>query len=194
MMVFLGQLLSGFIRLYMLLLTLRIFLSWFSLPNNSFIRTLGYFTDPILAAFQRICPLRIGFFNLSPMIPLLLLGLCDSVVTTLLINGRSFSLGYILEIVLYITQFFINIFSFIIAFSAIILLITDIFAPYSIMPIITMFKSFLSPFTRWLQRHLWLNSRHPIRIYYIIILIATAVFCTIADWGINFLILLAQKF
>lgn len=193
-MVFLGQLLSGFIRFYMLLLTVRIFISWFRLPDNSFMRILGYFTDPILVAFQRICPLRIGFFDLSPMIPLLLLSLCDSVVATLLINGRSFSLGYIVEIVLYILQFFINIFSFVIAFSTIIILIADIFMPYSIMPIITMFKSFLSPITRWLQRYLWINSRHSMRIYYIIILAATAVFSTLAGWGINILIFLSHKF
>ena len=135
-MVFLGQLLSGFIKIYMLILTLRIFLSWFRLPDNSFTRTLGTFTDPVLDLFRRICPLRIGFFDLSPMIPLLLL-----------INGRSFSLGYILEIILYIVQFFVNIFSFVIAFSVIILLIVDIFMPYNIMPIVTMMKSFISPFT-----------------------------------------------
>ncbi len=193
-MVFLGQLLSGFIRFYMLLLTLRIFISWFRLPDNTFTRILGYFTDPILGTFHRICPLRIGFFDLSPMIPLLLLSLCDSVVTTLLINGRSFSLGYIVELILCIIQFFINIFSFVIAFSTIILLIADIFMPYSIMPIITMFKSFLSPVTRWFQRHLYINSRYSMRIYYIIILIATAGLSTLAGWGINILIFLSHKF
>lgn len=193
-MVFLGQLLSGFIRFYILLLTLRIFISWLRLPDNSFTRILGYFTDPILVTFQRICPLRIGFFDLSPMIPLLLLSLCDSVVTTILINGRSFSLGYIVEIILCITQFFINIFSFVIALSTIILLIADIFMPYSIMPIITMFKSFLSPITRWFQHYLWINSRYSMRIYYIIILAATAIFSTLAGWGINILIFLSHKF
>lgn len=193
-MVFLGQLLSGFIRIYMLLLTLRIFLSWFRLPDNSFTRILGVFTDPILNTFRRVCPLKIGFFDLSPMIPLLLFSLADSVVTTLLINGRSFSLGYIVEIVLYIVQFFVNIVSFIIAFSTIILLIVDIFMPYNIMPIVTMVKSFLSPITRWLQRHFWINSPYSMRIYYIIILAATAIISTLAGWGINLLIFLSRKF
>lgn len=193
-MVFLGQLLSGFIRIYMLLLTLRIFLSWFRLPDNSFTRILGVFTDPILNTFRRVCPLKIGFFDLSPMIPLLLFSLADSVVTTLLINGRSFSLGYIVEIVLYIVQFFVNIVSFIIAFSTIILLIVDIFMPYNIMPIVTMVKSFLSPITRWLQRHFWINSPYSMRIYYIIILVATAIISTLAGWGINLLIFLSRKF
>lgn len=193
-MVFLGQLLSGFIRIYMLILTLRIFLSWFRLPDNSFTRILGIFTDPVLDAFRRICPLRIGFFDLSPMIPLLLGSLCDSVVTTLLINGRSFSIGYIIEIALYIVQFFVNIFSFVIAFSALILLIVDIFMPHNIMPLVTMVRSFLSPIIRWLQRHFWINSHNSMRIYYIIILVATAVFSTLIGWGINLLILLSRKF
>lgn len=193
-MVFLGQLLSAFIRIYMLLLTLRIFLSWFRLPDNSFTDILGRLTDPILNTFKRICPLQIGFFDLSPLIPLLLFSLCDSMVTTLLINGRSFSLGYIVEIILYIVQFFINIFSFIIALSAIILLIVDIFMPHSFMPIVTMMKSFLSPVIRWLQRHIWVNHRHSMRIYYIIILVATAIFSTLAGWGINILLILSRKF
>lgn len=193
-MVFLGQLLSAFIRIYMLLLTLRIFLSWFRLPDNSFTDILGRLTDPILNTFKRICPLQIGFFDLSPLIPLLLFSLCDSMVTTLLINGRSFSLGYIVEIILYIVQFFINIFSFIIALSAIILLIVDIFMPHSFMPIVTMMKSFLAPAIRWLQRHIWVNHRHSMRIYYIIILVATAIFSTLAGWGINILLILSRKF
>ena len=193
-MVFLGQLLSAFIRIYMLLLTLRIFLSWFRLPDNSFTDILGRLTDPILNTFKRICPLQIGFFDLSPLIPLLLFSLCDSMVTTLLINGRSFSLGYIVEIILYIVQFFINIFSFIIALSAIILLIVDIFMPYNFMPIVTMMKSFLSPVIRWLQRHIWIKHRHYMRIYYIIILVATAIFSTLAGWGINILLILSRKF
>jgi uncharacterized protein YggT (Ycf19 family) len=193
-MVFLGQLLSGFIKIYMLILTLRIFLSWFRLPDNSFTRTLGTFTDPVLDLFRRICPLRIGFFDLSPMIPLLLLSLCDSMVTTLLINGRSFSLGYIVEIILYIVQFFVNIFSFVVAFSVIILLIVDIFMPYNIMPIVTMMKSFISPFTRWLQHHFWIKSNHSMRIYYIIILVGVAVVSTLLGWGISFLIVLSRGF
>jgi uncharacterized protein YggT (Ycf19 family) len=193
-MVFLGQLLSGFIKIYMLILTLRIFLSWFRLPDNSFTRTLGTFTDPVLDLFRRICPLRIGFFDLSPMIPLLLLSLCDSMVTTLLINGRSFSLGYIVEIILYIVKFFVDIFSFVVAFSVIILLIVDIFMPYNIMPIVTMMKSFISPFTRWLQRHFWIKSNHSMRIYYIIILVGVAVVSTLLGWGISFLIVLSRGF
>lgn len=193
-MVFLGQLLSAFIRIYMLLLTLRIFLSWFRLPDNSFTGILGRLTDPILNTFKRVCPLQIGFFDLSPLIPLLLFSLCDSMVTTLLINGRSFSLGYIVEIILYIVQFFINIFSFIIALSAIILLIVDIFMPYNFMPIVTMMKSFLSPVIRWLQRHIWIKHRHYMRIYYIMILVVTAIFSTLAGWGINILLILSRKF
>jgi uncharacterized protein YggT (Ycf19 family) len=178
----------------MLILTLRIFLSWFRLPDNSFTRTLGTFTDPVLDLFRRICPLRIGFFDLSPMIPLLLLSLCDSMVTTLLINGRSFSLGYIVEIILYIVKFFVDIFSFVVAFSVIILLIVDIFMPYNIMPIVTMMKSFISPFTRWLQRHIWIKHRHYMRIYYIMILVVTAIFSTLLGWGISFLIVLSRGF
>ena len=193
-MVFLGQLLSAFIRIYMLLLTLRIFLSWFRLPDNSFTGILGRLTDPILNTFKRVCPLQIGFFDLSPLIPLLLFSLCDSMVTTLLINGRSFSLGYIVEIILYIVQFFINIFSFIIALSAIILLIVDIFMPHSFMPIVTMMKSFLAPVIRWLQRHIWIKHRHYMRIYYIMILVVTAIFSTLAGWGINILLILSRKF
>jgi len=64
----------GFIKFYIIILTLRIYLTWF--PNINFYDqpfvTLGKMTDPYLRVFRGIIPELLGF-DMSPILAFLLL-------------------------------------------------------------------------------------------------------------------------
>mgnify|MGYP001306584997 CR=1 FL=1 len=66
--------LAGFLKFYMVMLTLRVYLTWF--PNINFFdppfSTLGKMTDPYLRVFRGIIPPLIGF-DLSPLLGFILL-------------------------------------------------------------------------------------------------------------------------
>ena len=60
---------SGFLKFYIVMLTLRVYLTWF--PNINFyvqpFDTLGRMTDPYLRLFRGILPPFLGF-DLSPLL------------------------------------------------------------------------------------------------------------------------------
>ena len=66
--------LAGFVQFYIVLLTLRVYLTWF--PNFNFytnpFSSLAKMTDPYLRVFRGIIPPIIGF-DLSPLLGFLLL-------------------------------------------------------------------------------------------------------------------------
>ena len=63
------------ISIYMIIITFRIFFSWFSGMdrNNQLLNILRKITDPYLFLFRRIKFLKIGMFDLSPILGILLL-------------------------------------------------------------------------------------------------------------------------
>ena len=65
---------SGFLKFFMVLLTLRVYLTWF--PNINFFTqpfySLGKMTDPYLRVFRGILPPLLGF-DLSPLLGFLLI-------------------------------------------------------------------------------------------------------------------------
>ena len=65
---------AGFLKFFMVLLTLRVYLTWF--PNINFFTqpfySLGKMTDPYLRVFRGILPPLLGF-DLSPLLGFLLI-------------------------------------------------------------------------------------------------------------------------
>ena len=66
--------LAGFLKFYIVALTLRVYLTWF--PNINFytqpFSSLGKMTDPYLRVFRGIIPTLIGF-DMSPILGFLLI-------------------------------------------------------------------------------------------------------------------------
>ena len=85
--------LTGFLKFYMALLTLRIYLTWF--PNLNFYTqpfySLAKMTDPYLRVFRGIIPPLIGF-DLSPLIGFLLLSFLIDFFSSV---GQSINSGII---------------------------------------------------------------------------------------------------
>tara|TARA_B100000683_G_C12228872_1_gene448250 strand:+ start:184 stop:462 length:279 start_codon:yes stop_codon:yes gene_type:complete len=65
---------AGFLKFYIILLTIRVYLTWF--PNINFyvqpFYSIGKMTDPYLRVFRGIIPTLIGF-DMSPILGFLLI-------------------------------------------------------------------------------------------------------------------------
>jgi len=74
-------------RIYSFILVIRIIISWINPdPYNPVIRFLYSITDPVLDLFRRLLPIRIGMFDLSPLVVFGLLYLIERLATLLLVR------------------------------------------------------------------------------------------------------------
>jgi len=92
--------LSFFVSIYMMIVFLRVILTWFSWLRDSGIQgILARITDPYLNWFRQFTFLRIGHVDLSPMAGLGVLALVNSFLSMLALHGRI-TLGITLALVL----------------------------------------------------------------------------------------------
>jgi YggT family protein len=92
--------LSFLLNIYMLIIFIRIILTWFpGFGNSGIINVLSKITDPYLAWFRRFSFLRLGFLDLSPIVALGVLSLLNRVLTLLARYGRI-SIGIVLDLAL----------------------------------------------------------------------------------------------
>ena len=92
--------LSFLVSIYMMIIFVRIILTWFAgMDQGRLPDILSKVTDPYLNWFRRFPALRIGFMDLSPIVALGVLSLVNRVLNTLA-NYGTISLGIILAIVL----------------------------------------------------------------------------------------------
>lgn len=79
-----GNLLYGFLVIYMLLIFARIVYSWVANPHSRVLHFLIRATEPVLAPFRRVIP-PVGMMDISPMIVMFLLDLLRRAVAATLI-------------------------------------------------------------------------------------------------------------
>jgi len=110
--------LSALISVYMLIIIVRILLTWFrgtvQVPDF-----LAKITDPYLFWFRRFTFLRIGYLDLSPIAAIAVLTVVNQILATLARYGRI-SLGLILAMVLQVAW---SVVSFFIIFLFVIVLL-----------------------------------------------------------------------
>jgi len=118
-----AQLLSLLIlvlNIYMLIIFIRIILTWFpGFGNSGIINFLSGITDPYLNWFRRFPFLRLGFLDLSPIVALGVLALFNRILGMLASYGRI-SVGVILTMAL---QVLWGAVSFILGFLILILIL-----------------------------------------------------------------------
>lgn len=118
----LGRLLGAITGLYMLLIFIRIMLTWFTGPRGQFGRAyqlLSGVTDPYLNWFRRFRFLQVANLDLSPIAALAILSVVNNIFLTLARFG-SITLGFILSMVCSIIW---SVVSFILGFFIIILVL-----------------------------------------------------------------------
>ena len=112
------SLLSALISIYMIIISIRIILTWFG-GSVKVPELLSRITDPYLNWFRRFTCLHIGYLDLSPVIALAVLSIFNFIFSTIARFG-TISLGIILLIIL---QAMWSIVSFFIIFIFIILML-----------------------------------------------------------------------
>ena len=112
--------LSFLVSIYMMIIFIRIIITWFSWSGRSgFIDILARITDPYLNWFRRFPALRIGSIDLSPIAALGVLSLVNRILSTLALYGHI-TIGIILAMILQIAW---GIVSFILGFLIIVLVL-----------------------------------------------------------------------
>ena len=112
--------LSFLVSIYMVIIFIRIILTWFTgIENGRFQEILAMITDPYLNWFRRFTFLRTGFLDFSPIVALGVLSLVNRIFSTLAFY-RSISLGIVLAIALQIVW---GIISFFLGFLIIVLVL-----------------------------------------------------------------------
>jgi YggT family protein len=82
-----SQVICLFFNLLTIAVFIRVLLSWFNLdPRNPMIQALNSITEPILDPIRRVMP-RIGMFDLSPIVALILLRVVSVALQQLVIDG-----------------------------------------------------------------------------------------------------------
>jgi len=91
------------ISIYMMIIFVRIILTWFSWLRDSQLRdVLARITDPYINFFRQFPFLKIGYVDLSPMAAIVVLSLVNRFLTTLAFHGRitiGITLGLVLQAV-----------------------------------------------------------------------------------------------
>ena len=82
-----GQLLHLVLNLYMWVVIIAAFLSWVNPdPYNPIVRFLSSTTEPVLSWFRRRLPLRMGGFDLSPIVVIAIIVFLDTALARSLIE------------------------------------------------------------------------------------------------------------
>ena len=85
---------------YMILLFIRILLTWFNAPSMGRpVELLKVITDPYLNYFRRFRFLQIGRMDFSPLLAFIVLGLLRNTVSAIA-NHQKISVGFVLALVL----------------------------------------------------------------------------------------------
>ncbi len=82
---FIGFVLYGFLSIVILFIFIRFLASWFVFSRNTFLAFVIRVTDPIMLPFQKLIP-RIGMFDISAMVVLILISLLQSVVLNIFVR------------------------------------------------------------------------------------------------------------
>ncbi len=96
----LARLLGAGVTVYMILCSIRIFLSWApEIDQGKFSRALGSIVDPYLHYFARFPGLRTGMFDFSPIVALALLSVANNLFATIAYTGRI-SVGIVIGLLI----------------------------------------------------------------------------------------------
>ncbi|MCG8572828.1 MAG: YggT family protein [Spirochaetes bacterium] len=164
-MVVLGKFLAALISLLILALTVRIILSWLSLPHSRWLSTFYRYTDPVLDYFRKHFPIRFGIFDASILIPIIILMVSLRLVNELMIMQRPITPFYPIILFVDIASMALDYFLFICVICVAILLLFNIMSPNTYHPLMTTLRSIFDPWVMRLRRIIPIRHKHADRIY-----------------------------
>ncbi|MBI9099936.1 MAG: YggT family protein [Spirochaetaceae bacterium] len=97
---------SALLSVYMILIVIRIFLTWFRGSTQSrAVQMLTSVVDPYLDIFRRITWLRAGTFDFSPIVAMMVIGLFVQMTSTIAREGRFTALMLLSYIIMALWSF-----------------------------------------------------------------------------------------
>jgi YggT family protein len=170
-MEFLGHLLVFVINSYFFLLILRVLLSWFTIPPKKWVLLLYKITEPVLKFFRDNIPIKIGAFDLSAIVPLLLLPICSTIINDLMVNQQTLSIFYFLIRLIELIDGAVGFIMFLFVIFTAAVIVINHSAPGSYNPIFVSIRAILDPIVSLIKRIIKINSRHSETIYLILTIV-----------------------
>jgi uncharacterized protein YggT (Ycf19 family) len=170
-----GQILLVLLTIYGLLLFIRIMLSWISLPPSKFTYYLNKATDPVFDFAKRYFPIKIGIFDLSIVVPFILISLLSCIISDFMILGRPLSIFYLPYLIFIIISIIENFVFWIILISSGVILLLHIFNIYNYNPVVSSLHALIDPVVHFLNKFINLRYKNSEAIYLAIIIILTLI-------------------
>jgi len=191
---FIGKGLYFIIGFYILLLTVRVLISWINLPPNSFTMWICKTTDPVLDFFRKKFPIRFGVFDLSIIVPitiLLVLGkvVSDFMITELYEPRMIINAWYLIGLLLFVADIIIG---FVISIYIIVILIILIFTLFGqsggYNQTLSYFYAVINPMIKYTGKFVKLKSPHQSEILSLALLLLFFIILNILKTkGLDFL-------
>ncbi len=180
-MIYLGRILSAVITIYMIILTVRVFISWLSLPYARWIYYIEKITNPAINFFRKNFPLRIGIFDISIVFLFASLSILQMLINDLMVYGQPLTFGYMLSFLVFIFKLLVNFVIFSLILGTAILIFISFTTGAVFHPIVSAFKALIDPFIMLLARIFKLRTLNAARIYLIILLVILIITGFVAD-------------
>ncbi|MCK4796172.1 MAG: YggT family protein [Spirochaetes bacterium] len=164
-----GRFLLFFINAYVLILMMRVILTWLKLPQARWIYWVCKITDPVIDYFRKNYPIKVGVIDISIIIPFMILSVLRKIILDLMVLGVPFSLFYLIGLAIIIIDMAYTFVAFILFIFTIVLLIVNINAPSINNPFISTIRTIIDPIVMYIRRFYKINSIYSDRIYLVIL-------------------------
>ncbi|MCL2704947.1 MAG: YggT family protein [Spirochaetaceae bacterium] len=182
---------AGFISIYMLLIIIRIVLSWFSSQNHNEKGTLAKLCDPYLNIFRKIPFFTIGYIDFSPIIALAVLVIIGNILTQFGLLG-TITFGIILAITIKAIWSAFSSLIFFLFIIVMIRLIIVLIKPNIHSTVLTSIDSLLIPVSAKVSSFFSKSSNYPANL--LLFAIVMIIFFFVGKFVIALLASLALKF
>ncbi|HAK46117.1 MAG TPA: YggT family protein [Spirochaeta sp.] len=157
-----ARVLSAVLSVYMVLLMIRVMLTWFrAAQSHQIFRYLALVTDPYLNWFRRFSVLKFGMIDFSPIIAFVILGFVINICNSIATYGKI-TVGIILAL---LVNGIWSIISFILILLIILTIIRLLGATVARSGFIAQMSSgidsIIEPFTSWVRRTIFRNRFTP---------------------------------
>jgi YggT family protein len=154
--------LSAVLSVYMVLLIIRVMLTWFRTSQNSQVfRYLAVITDPYLNWFRRFSVLKFGMIDFSPIVAFVVLGFVINIFNSIATYGKI-TVGIILALLVNGIWSIISFILVLFIILAIIRLITSTIAPNGFLASMAPgIDSIIEPITTWVRKSIFRNKFTP---------------------------------
>jgi YggT family protein len=147
-----ARILSTIVSVYMLIIFIRILLTWFSgVEYGRPYRILTSLTDPYLSYFRRFSFLRVGMVDFSPIAGLIVLVVVLNILNTLAAYGRI-RVGIILTIILQAVWSAVSFLLTLFIFLILIRFLWWILRLNTVSPFIRTVDTLITPYLNWVHR------------------------------------------